>query len=198
MTAAFITGLSGQTLTSGERAFLRDMQPAGLILFARNIDTPSQVKALIAEALDAIGSPALVLIDQEGGRVQRLRPPHWRALPSGNCYGPSCVAFEQAVLDTELVSRLIAHDLRALGITCNCTPVLDLPVLGAHDIIGNRALGRDPNTIATLGRAIAEGHMAGGVVPVIKHIPGHGRATADSHLELPTVTTDPATLEATD
>ena len=197
--AAFITGLSGLALTAAEKSFLRSSRPAGIILFARNVDTPDQVRRLIADSHTAIGATVLVLVDQEGGRVQRLRPPHWRTLPSGAQYAAhAAVSPSTALADTQAVSRLIAHDLRAVGITCNCTPVLDLPVAGAHEVIGSRALGITPAAIIALGRAIAAGHMAGGVLPVIKHIPGHGRALVDTHHALPTVSTPQFQLELTD
>jgi beta-N-acetylhexosaminidase len=196
---AFITGLAGPVLAGEERTFLRDSQPAGLIVFARNIENPEQLKRLIAEAHAAIGAEALVLVDQEGGRVQRLRPPHWRALPSGAMYAARAkVDLAAAAREARLVSQLVAQDLRDLGINCNCAPVLDLPVAGAHDVIGTRALGHAPNVIITLGRAIAEGLMAGGVVPVMKHIPGHGRARADTHVELPSVSETLSELTETD
>ena len=140
----------------------------------------------------------LTLVDQEGGRVQRLRPPAWRQLPPAACYAHAAQELAAAAEQTRLVSRLVAEDLRAVGLNCNCTPVLDTPVSGAHGIIGDRALGSDAATIIAIGRAIAAGHLAGGVLPVIKHIPGHGRATADSHLELPRVDTPLAELVATD
>jgi beta-N-acetylhexosaminidase len=197
--SAFITGLAGQVLQADERAFLRAARPCGIILFARNIETPQQVRRLIAEAREAIGVPALALVDQEGGRVQRLRPPHWRALPSGAMYAARyAVNSAAAVHEARSIARLIAHDLRALGFTCNCTPVLDVLAPDAHANIGNRSLGNEPASVIALGRAIAEGHLAGGVLPVIKHIPGHGRATVDTHLALPTVTTPEAELIATD
>ena len=164
--AAFITGLSGLVLNADEAKFLRAANPAGIILFARNVDHPDQVRRLIVDAQTAIGSTVLVLIDQEGGRVQRLRPPHWRTLPSGAHYAArAAIDLASAITDTRTVSRLIAHDLRALGISCNCTPVLDVPIAGAHEVIGSRALGATLATIIALGRAIAEGHMAGGVLP---------------------------------
>ncbi|MGL5736783.1 MAG: glycoside hydrolase family 3 N-terminal domain-containing protein, partial [Beijerinckiaceae bacterium] len=142
---------------------------------------------------------APVLIDQEGGRVQRLGPPHWKKYPPGKSYGALYAANALAGRElTRLGARLIAHDLRALGITCDCVPVLDVPVPGAHDIIGDRAYGLDPATVAILGRAAAEGLLAGGVLPVIKHIPGHGRAGADSHEHLPVVQTERSLLEAQD
>ncbi|HYD15112.1 MAG TPA: beta-N-acetylhexosaminidase, partial [Hyphomicrobium sp.] len=141
----------------------------------------------------------LVLIDQEGGRVQRLRPPLGRALPAADAYArlyadDAEVAKEAAFL----AARLLADDLKALGINTDCAPVLDVPVSGAHDVIGDRAYGREPVQVAALARAVAEGFMAGGVLPVIKHIPGHGRATADSHLELPVVTEPHTLLSETD
>jgi beta-N-acetylhexosaminidase len=194
MLSAFFTGLAGQALLDDERRFLASARPAGLILFARNIDTPDQVRRLIADARAAIGSDD-VLIDQEGGRVQRLRPPHWRALPEAARYQ---LLGHDGLDAARQVARLTAHDLRALGINCNCAPVLDIPVPGAHDIIGSRAYGGSVGEVVAYGRAVMDGYMAGGVVPVIKHIPGHGRARADSHLELPVVETKRATLEATD
>lgn len=196
---AFISGVSGQTLTADERAFLREQQPWGFILFKRNVDSPAQVRDLVASLRDCIGSPdAPVLIDQEGGRVQRLGPPHWPKYPPGAAY---LKATNDPAAARELVrlgARLIAHDLRELGITVDCVPVLDVPVPGAHDIIGDRAYGRTVEQVVALARAVGEGFMAGGVLPVIKHIPGHGRATADSHLALPVVTETRAELAATD
>lgn len=200
MRSSLIAGLSGTGLTADEQAFLRDAAPAGIILFARNCIDPAQVRALVADALAAIGTnDTLVLIDQEGGRVRRLRPPHWREFPSADNFAALCAVDQGAGKRAARVgARLVASDLRAIGINTNCAPVLDLRVEGAHDIIGDRAYGRKPDAIATLGRAVAEGYIAGGVVPVIKHIPGHGRALADSHLELPVVDMPRATLEATD
>ncbi len=198
---ALITGLEGAALTAAESRFLQATRPLGIILFARNCETEDQIRRLVAEALAAIGSDeTLVLIDQEGGRVQRLRPPLGRALPPAQAYarryedgdadGACSAAFAAA--------RLVARDLRELGINTNCTPVLDLPVPGAHAIIGDRAFGTNVEQVVRLGRAVAEGFMAGGVLPVIKHIPGHGRATKDSHLDLPVVETPHAELSRTD
>jgi beta-N-acetylhexosaminidase len=191
--------LSGTTLGDAERRLLAEARPAGLILFARNCTDPTQVRALVDDARAAIAAPALVLIDQEGGRVRRLRPPHWRDLPPAAAYAALHERdSELACCAARLSARLTAADLLALGIDTNCAPVLDVPVPGAHDIIGDRAYGRTVPVIVALGRAVAEGYLAGGVLPVIKHIPGHGRATADSHLELPVVSTPRSELDATD
>ncbi len=200
MHAAFITGLAGPDLTRGEAAFLRASRPAGIILFARNCVAPAQVHRLVADARTAIGgNDVLVLIDQEGGRVQRLRPPHWRTLPPGAAFGAHYgVDPAGALAAARAIAQLTAADLTALGINTNCAPVLDLPVSGSHDVIGNRAYGNAPAEVIALGRAVAEGYLAGGVLPIIKHIPGHGRATADSHLHLPVVTTPFDELERTD
>jgi len=199
MIGAFFTGLAGPELLEAERSFLRASRPAGLILFARNIVDPDQVRRLISSARDAIGDDdCLVLVDQEGGRVQRLRPPHWRALPSARTLANHAGGSIEATNAIAEVSRLIAADLRALGFNCNCTPVLDLPVEGSHEIIGDRAFGTAPSDVIARGRAVIDGHLAGGVVPVIKHIPGHGRALADSHFELPVVDAPRGMLEATD
>lgn len=199
MIGAYFTGLAGTELLEAERRFLLGSRPAGIILFARNIVDPDQVHRLISSAREAIGNnDCLVLVDQEGGRVQRLRPPHWRSLPSARKIAGYRGGGADSVAAIEQVSRLIAADLRALGFNCNCTPVLDLPVEGSHEIIGDRAFGTTPADVVARGRAVVGGHLAGGVVPVIKHIPGHGRARADSHLELPVVDAPRATLEATD
>lgn len=198
--AALITGLAEQKLTSAERDFLARIRPAGIILFARNCASHDQIKALIDEARSAVGgSGLLVLIDQEGGRVQRLRPPLGRPLPPARTYGRMFAKNPQAACAAVFdIHRLLARDLRALGINTDCLPVLDVPVEGAHDIIGDRAYAHDPGTIVTLGKAAADGLMAGGVLPVMKHIPGHGRAFVDSHLALPVVDASRSELEATD
>ena len=180
MTSAAIYGCSGHRLTAEERAFFAETRPWGFILFRRNVDSPYQVRALVEDLRDSVGrADAPVLIDQEGGRVQRLGPPHWPKYPPGSAY---LKAVNDPMAARELVrlgARLIAHDLRELGITVDCVPVLDVPVPGAHDIIGDRAYAQDPATVTRLGRAAAEGLLAGGVLPIIKHIPGHGRAFAD-------------------
>jgi beta-N-acetylhexosaminidase len=200
MTArAFITGVSGLTLTADERRFFREADPWGLIVFARNVQTPAQVAVLTASFRDELGRDAPVLVDQEGGRVQRLGPPHWPAYPRGIDYGR---LFDHAPAAGQraawLGARLIAADLLAVGIDVDCLPLADVPIAGSDPIIGDRAYGETPDKVATLARSIAEGLLSGGVLPVLKHIPGHGRATADSHGELPIVEADRATLEAAD
>jgi beta-N-acetylhexosaminidase len=196
---AFITGLSGLILTPDERAFLREARPWGLILFKRNIENRPQVSALVREVLHELGAAAPVLIDQEGGRVQRLGPPHWPAYPPGRAYGAIYHRDRAAGLAAaRLGARLIAADLTELGINIDCLPLADVPVAGSDQVIGDRAYGDTPEQVAALAAAIADGLMDGGVLPVLKHIPGHGRANADSHLALPVVKADRATLEASD
>lgn len=195
-----ILGAAGPRLSNSETAFYAEHKPAGFILFRRNIEDPAQVKALVSSMKEAADNPdALVLIDQEGGRVARLRPPHWPSYPPGAAYGALWkvdpdLAGEAAFLG----ARLIADDLAQLGINVDCLPVLDVPVPGAHDVIGDRAYGREPHIVMALGRAAAEGLLEGGVLPIIKHIPGHGRATADSHHALPRVSTSRYVLDRTD
>ena len=187
-------------LSAVERDFFRDARPWGFILFARNISDSAQVKALIDELRETVGDAAApVLIDQEGGRVARLKPPHWNArLPAARFGALHAIHPEAGREATYLNARLIAHDLTQLGINVDCLPVLDVPVPGAHDIIGDRAFATDPATIIALGRSQIEGLMDGGVLPVMKHIPGHGRAGADSHLALPRVDTSIEELSASD
>jgi beta-N-acetylhexosaminidase len=191
VTSAAILGCAGLSLSSEEKAFFRDAAPWGFILFKRNVESPDQVRRLTDELRATVDRPdAPVLIDQEGGRVQRLGPPHWRRYPPGRAYGE--LSANDPLLRREITrlgARLLAHDLAALGINVDCVPVLDVPVEGAHDVIGDRAYAKSPDGVATLGRAACEGLIAGGVLPVIKHIPGHGRAMADSHLDLPVVET---------
>ena len=200
MTSAAIFGCEGTTLSRRERDFFRDVSPWGFILFKRNIETPDQVRALTAALRDTVGrDDAPILIDQEGGRVQRMGPPHWPVYPSGRSYG--AIKAQDPLIRREIArlgGRLIAHDLRAVGINVDCVPVLDVPAADGHEIIGDRAYGADSDTVATLGRAAAEGLIAGGVLPVIKHIPGHGRAKADSHHDLPIVPTSYDELDAVD
>ena len=199
MLGAFTTGFAGTVVSEFERGFLRAARPCGVILFARNVADPEQVRRLVGEAREAVGDEILVLIDQEGGRVRRLRPPHWRDIPEAARYQRMAASNRWPPAEAaRLVARLTAADLRALGINCNCAPVLDLPVAGSHDVIGSRAYGSNVGGVADLGRAVCDGYITGGVLPVVKHIPGHGRATADSHLALPTVTATRAELIATD
>jgi beta-N-acetylhexosaminidase len=200
MRSAFITGLTGQQLTPAEASLLKAARPCGIILFQRNLADPEQVRQLVDAARAAVGADDfLVLIDQEGGRVQRLRPPHWRDRPAAARYGTAYARDPAgAVRAARFAARLTAAELIALGINTSCAPVLDLTVPGGHDIIGDRAYGAFPERVIALGRAVAEGLLAGGVLPVVKHIPGHGRASKDSHLELPTVDTPRQELEGTD
>ncbi|CAN2533154.1 Beta-hexosaminidase [Methylocapsa aurea] len=198
MTRAFICGCAGLALTREEKSFLREAQPWGAILFKRNVASREQLCALASEIREQLGGDAPILVDQEGGRVQRLGPPVWRAYPSAAAFERLRRAPEETARLVRLGARLIAHDLREVGISVDCLPVLDVPVDGSHNIIGDRAYSREPSEIARLGRAAAEGLLDGGVLPVIKHIPGHGRARADSHLELPVVDAPRAELEAQD
>ena len=196
---AFITGLSSLTITPSERAFLKEAQPWGLIIFHRNVKTPQQVSELAKSFRDAVGWEAPVLVDQEGGRVQRLGPPHWMKYPPGAAYA---ALFDRDAANglavARLGARLIAAELGVLRIDVDCLPLADVLAPGADPVIGDRAYGAEPGKVAAIAGAIAEGLLAGGVLPVLKHLPGHGRATADSHHKLPVVDTDRATLEATD
>jgi len=194
---AVVLGCAGATLTGWERGFFREADPLGFILFQRNCENPQQVRALIAALRDAVGrADAPVLIDQEGGRVARLKPPHWRRYPAAAKLAG--LGGARALEAVKLCARLIADDLFRLGISIDCAPVLDVSSPGADDIIGDRAYGSAPEEVARLGRAACEGLLEGGILPVIKHIPGHGRAGVDSHKALPRVTADRATLERTD
>ena len=199
-TRAFITGVSGTVLTAAEREFIRGMRPWGFILFKRNVEAPDQVSALVDELRNCLGeADAPVLIDQEGGRVARLGPPHWPIYPPGAGFGALYDLDPALGLNAaRLSSRLIAADLTDLGISVDCLPLADVPVAGADAVIGNRAYGTEPSKVAAIARAVAEGLEQGGVLPVLKHIPGHGRAVADSHFRLPTVDTSREELERTD
>lgn len=197
---AMILGCAGKSLTPAEVRFFRDERPWGFILFARNIGEPDQIRDLVAAMRDCVGrDDAPVFIDQEGGKVQRLRPPIAPNYPAGAAIG---ALFRQdrgsGLRSAWLLARLLAFDLGRLGITADCMPVLDVPIEGANDVIGSRAYGRDPHSVTVLGRAAAEGLMSGGVLPVVKHVPGHGRAAADSHLALPVVDTPLDELRAHD
>jgi beta-N-acetylhexosaminidase len=197
---AFISGCAGTVLGDAERQFFAATRPCGLILFRRNCETPAQIRALIAAFKDAVArDEVLVLIDQEGGRVQRLRPPNWRNMPPARVYGRLYEADPKRAMRAAFAgARLIAQELYDLNITVDTMPVLDVPQKGAHEIIGDRAYSTDPETVIALGRAVMDGCLSGGVLPVIKHVPGHGRATADSHLALPRIDVEPSELEAVD
>jgi len=183
---AILFGCVGERLSAEERSLFAAADPLGFVLFRRNCRAPDQVRALVAEFRDCVGrDDAPVLIDQEGGRVARLQPPHWRTYPA-----PARLAGlpdPEAAEAVRLGARLIADDLAALGITVDAAPVLDVPIPGADGVIGDRAYGSEPVRVALLGRAMCEGLLAGGVLPVVKHIPGHGRARVDSHKALPVV-----------
>lgn len=197
---SMILGCAGRTLSRDERHFYRDERPWGFILFARNIAEPNQIRDLVADMRDCAGrEDAPVLIDQEGGRVQRLKPPLAQSYPAGSSLGALYRSNEDAGLRAAwLMSRLHAFDLRRYDIDVDCLPVLDVPVEGASEVIGARAYDREPEIVAAIGRAVADGLLAGGVLPVMKHMPGHGRADADTHFELPTVKARPDELSARD
>ncbi|WP_076364913.1 glycoside hydrolase family 3 N-terminal domain-containing protein [Phaeovulum vinaykumarii] len=201
-TGAAILGLAGPVLGTEEAAFFRRADPWGFILFARNIDTPARLKRLTADLRDAVGRDAPIFIDQEGGRVQRLRPPHWRAWPAPLDQVNAMIARGAGVgavlRGLWLRGRLIAAELSEMGIDANCAPGVDLARPETHDFLKNRCLGRQPAEVGARARALAAGLMAGGVLPVIKHIPGHGRARADSHQTLPVVTASAEDLSRSD
>ena len=197
---AAIFGLSGLSVSAAERRLFAAADPLGFILFARNIDSPDQVRAVVASLREIVGRPdAPVLIDQEGGRVARLGPPHWRVAPPAAVFGAMADRDPDAAgRAVRLNARLLAAELHDLGIDVDCAPVLDVPAAGSHDIVGDRAFSSDPDLVARLGRAAIEGFLEGGVVPVVKHIPGHGRAEVDSHHALPVVAAGPDELRKTD
>jgi beta-N-acetylhexosaminidase len=199
---SFISGCASAALTAEEVEFFREYRPWGLILFKRNCESPAQLKLLTNAFRDAVGRKnAPVFIDQEGGRVQRLGPPssHWKKYPPGRAYGDLYGVNPMAALRTARhVGRLMAEDLIEAGITANCLPVLDVPQLGSHDVIGDRAYSANIEQVMALARAHAAGLMDGGVLPVVKHIPGHGRAEVDSHHALPVVRASRDELEKTD
>ena len=192
---AFISGCASTRLSDEEKRFFAEVCPWGLILFKRNIQNPAQVAELTHSWREIVGrADAPVLVDQEGGRVQRLGPPHWPNFPAAE----KLARASDTKVFVELGTRLIANELTKLGINVDCLPVADLRFPGAHDVIGDRAYGSDPLQVAALARAAADGLMAGGVLPVVKHIPGHGRAMADSHHELPRVSASREELNRTD
>ncbi len=200
MTKAFVSGCAGLILSAEETAFFRQENPWGLILFARNIESPGQVAKLTDTFRQAVGrADAPVMVDQEGGRVQRLKPPHWPKYPAPKLFGDLHAADPVAAMRAAwLGARLIAADLHAVGITIDCLPCLDIRFAETVDAIGDRAFSADPDVVSVLGQAMVDGALAGGVLPVIKHIPGHGRARVDSHLELPRVDADKSALESVD
>ncbi|UYN93920.1 MAG: beta-N-acetylhexosaminidase [Enhydrobacter sp.] len=197
---AVIFGCSGPDLTADERAFFRDADPLGFILFARNIDTPERARRLTDDLRSSVGRfDAPILIDQEGGRVARLKPPHWRKAPPARVLGELYRRDPERGLEaTRLNSRLLAADVASIGCDVDCLPVLDIAFPETHAVIGDRAYASAPEPVAALGRAAAEGLLGEGVMPVIKHIPGHGRATVDSHHHLPRVSASRAELERHD
>jgi beta-N-acetylhexosaminidase len=200
MTKAFITGIAATSLSKDELAFIAAERPWGFILFKRNVETPAQVVSLVEELRSAADrADAPVLIDQEGGRVQRLGPPWWPVYPAGAVFGrlydlDPALGLQAA----RLGARLIADDLLRLGISVDCLPLADVPVPGADAVIGDRAYGTEPAKVSAIARAVTDGLEDGGILPVLKHIPGHGRAAADTHFRLPTVDTDKTELERTD
>jgi beta-N-acetylhexosaminidase len=197
---AFIIGVSGTELAAEEREFIASERPWGFILFKRNVGTPAQIASLVGRLRDAAGAAdAPVLIDQEGGRVQRLGPPHWPVYPPGAAFGRLYdIDPALGLAAARLSARLIADDLLPLGVTVDCLPLGDVPIAGADAVIGDRAYGTRPDRVAAIARAVTDGLHQGGVLPILKHIPGHGRATADTHFRLPVVDTPKIELEATD
>lgn len=196
---AVILGLSGPKLSDAERIFFRDANPWAFILFSRNIENPEQLLRLTSDLRAAVGRDCLIFVDQEGGRVQRLTAPHWRKYPSGAVFSQLYTQSPKLGMRAAYLSyRLIADDLRRVGITADCAPVLDLPQGDADPIISDRAFGEQTDKIIDIAHAVMAGLMSGGVAPVIKHIPGHGRAKVDSHKALPSIETSREELEKTD
>ena len=200
MTTAAILGCAGPTLSAEERRFFRDADPLGFILFQRNCQTPEQVRRLVRDLRESVGrADAPVLIDQEGGRVARLRPPAWRKAPAAGRFGALAAHdAEKAVEAARLNAELMGRELADLGISVYCAPVLDLQFEGASNVVGDRGFATDPELVARLGRAVCEGLLAAGITPVLKHVPGHGRGLVDSHHALPEVGTSLAALRQTD
>lgn len=197
-TAAAIFGCEGLRLTASERAFFADIDPMGFIVFARNVENPDQLRALCDDFRNAVGREAPILVDQEGGRVQRLRAPHWREWLPPLDQVAACKDIANAAAVMALRSRIMAAELRAVGIDANCAPVADIASDLTHPFLRNRCYGRTAADVTQIARAVMEGHLAGGVLPVVKHMPGHGRSQNDTHHDLPTVTTDRDTLMAQD
>lgn len=190
--ATILGGIAGTSLTAEERDFFRAANPWGFILFARNVDNPDQLRRLTNDLRDSVGRDAVITVDQEGGRVQRLRAPHWQDWPA-----PLDQA-DAGVRAMWLRYRLIGAELREVGIDSNCAPTLDVAQTDTHPFLRNRCLGENPQQVAELGRAVADGLLAAGVLPVMKHMPGHGRAVADSHMETPAVAIGEEELDALD
>jgi beta-N-acetylhexosaminidase len=197
-TTAAIFGCKGPRLEPGELAFFRDADPFGFIVFARNVETPDQLYRLTSDLRAAVGRDAAILVDQEGGRVQRLRGPQWREWAPPLDTIKAAPSLAAACRTMAMRASLIASELRAVGIDANCAPVADVATDGTHPFLRNRCYGTDAATVAAIGRAVADAYLAGGVLPVVKHMPGHGRAVGDTHHDLPTVTADAATLMTTD
>jgi beta-N-acetylhexosaminidase len=195
---ATIFGCAGPRLLAEERSFYRDADPFGFILFARNVEDPAQLQRLTAELRDAVGRDAPILVDQEGGRVQRLRAPHWRewSPPLDTVDGAGSLEAAERIM--RLRAAVIAAELADVGIDADCIPTLDVVRPETHPFLMNRCYGRDPNTVARIGRAVADGLMAGGVLPVMKHMPGHGLSHVDTHHDLPTVDASHEDLMAVD
>jgi beta-N-acetylhexosaminidase len=195
-----VFGCAGPVLSDAEVRFFREANPLGFILFGRNCVAPDQIKALVDDLRNSIGrADAPVLIDQEGGRVSRLKPPHWLAYPAARAFGDAARADRTAALEAvRLNSMLIGLDLNAVGISVNCAPTIDVPIPGAHEMIGSRAYGPDPVLVSEMGRAVCEGLFDANVLPVIKHLPGYGRAMVDSHLAPPVIAEGLDQLDATD
>ena len=193
---AYIFGCAGQTLSTDEIAFFKQSNPWGFILFARNIDNPEQLNRLTTDLRNAVGRDAVITIDQEGGRVDRMPAPHWsKWLPPLDQVAANPDSAERSMY---LRYRIIADELRAVGIDCNCAPCADVATSQTHPVLRNRCYGNDAKTVAKISRAVANGLLDGGVLPVLKHIPGHGRATMDSHLELPRVSASRSDLDRVD
>jgi beta-N-acetylhexosaminidase len=192
-----IFGLSGLVLTADERAFFREADPAGYILFGRNVETPTQVRALTDSLREIHGRDRLLVsIDQEGGRVVRMKPPIWPVYPSGAVFDALYdIAPASAIEAARANAEALGHDLAEAGISCDHAPLLDVRQPGAHDVIGDRALGSEPLRVAALGRAVLDGFARAGVLGTIKHMPGHGRTTTDTHKAMPTVTASEEELE---
>ena len=195
---AAIFGVADLALSSNERSFFRDADPFGFILFARNVDTPDQLRRLTGDLREAVGREAPILVDQEGGRVQRLRAPHWREWEPPFDTVAACASVEEAEATMHARARLIAHELHAVGIDADCAPLADVARPETHPFLRNRCYGEDPALVTRIARAFASGLMAGGVLPVVKHMPGHGRSAMDTHHDLPTVRAPRDELQAVD